>query len=121
MTATAGKYFVSVCSTASPSFSFARTIKLTFSAFTSDECIAFVPSCSMVIVGLLQTREKPIRKTAPNMRTSQAHFYSHEIFIVQIGNVCYHSVIIVSSLPDSHLFLYESEIEFKRKVGLYSD
>lgn len=55
------------------------------------------------------------------MRTSQAHFYSHEIFIVQIGNVGYHSVIIVSSLPDSHLFLYESEIEFKRKVGLYSD
>lgn len=115
MTATAGKYFVSVCSTVSPSF--ARTIKLTFSASTSDECIAFVPSCSMVIVGFLQTRQKPIRKTESTMKTSQAHFYSHQIFIVQIGNVGYHSVIIVSSLPDSHLLLYESETKSKKKLS----
>lgn len=51
------------------------------------------------------------------MKTSQVHFYSHKMFIVQIGNMGYDSIIIVSSFPDSHLFLYESE---KKKNSSYA-
>lgn len=74
MTATAGKYFASTCSTlVSTSFSAAGTTKLTFSSSTSVACIAFGPSCSMVIIGLLQTRKIQLEKSC---RKRRCHTYT---------------------------------------------